>query len=234
MHGGNGQRQFYFFLGPQAEPFLEAGVGSKPIGARVQVPGAEVGSIDGKLQLFFASGEIVEIVDFLRGFCADHQYAADLVIIIPDGAIAECPVYVFDSSVPIDGHQLVLAPGGFSGREYLRDERINNVPDLGPTVFSLLAKCRGVFAFIAQAGPVGVIVKLYKVLSPPQEHGETRGKDGSDSATQALGPVIGGTDGGFSPIILPGPFPHFAATRQKDIALHSVIGVFCEGCFLIL
>ena len=107
--------------------------------------------------------------DPLGGLGADHQGAADLAVVVEHGRVPVGPVDLFDPSVAEDRNQRVLVPGGPRVRHHVVDLRPDDRPALLPAVATALPERPGVFAD-PEARPVGIIIELDQLGSPPQEH----------------------------------------------------------------
>src|SRR5579871_5437080 len=144
--------------------------------------------------------------EFQLAFCyhalgcliADDERGPDIAGRVTDGAVTVGPIDVFELSVAIDGDELILVPGGFAFGHDGLDLRADDVPDLLPAFAAWLTERAGVLVF-ADAGPIGVVVKLDEVIAPPQEHGVARRQHGVDEDQQRLRPGLDGTDGGAGP-----------------------------------
>src|SRR4029077_8174900 len=99
---------------------------------------------------------------------ADHKHAADLVLDV-DGAIPIGPPYVLTPAVTRHWHKLIDVPcGAFAGHNEF-NLGPNDVPDLHPTIITALAE-RTRVTFRPHGLPVGVVIKLDQLRSPPDEH----------------------------------------------------------------
>ena len=99
---------------------------------------------------------------------ADHEHAADLALDI-NGTKPIGPPYILTPTVAGDRHELIDVPGGtFAGHNEF-NLGTNNVPNLRPTIITVLAE-RTRMTFRPHGLPVRVVIKLDQFRSPPDEH----------------------------------------------------------------
>ena len=104
----------------------------------------------------------------LRHIVADHKHTADLALDI-NGTIPIGPPYILTPTMPRYRHELIDVPrGAFAGHDEF-NLRTNNVPNLRPTIITVLAE-RTRMTFRPHGLPVRVVIKLDEFRPPPDEH----------------------------------------------------------------
>ncbi len=166
--------------------------------------------------------------DSFCGFSADDEDSAD-VLTAADRTVAVGPVDVLEFAVAIDGDELVLVPAGFAAGEDRFDLGADDRPDLGPALFSALAKGTRVLV-LADAGTVSIVIKLDVLFTPPEEHGMAGSEDGVDGGDEGLRPLLDGTDRSHAPVVGTREVRHL--TCAKDLVWFRINGCPRKRFFL--
>src|SRR5258707_630537 len=140
---------------------------------------------------------------------ADHESAANLSFHIPYGAVAKGPINIDQVAVAVDGNELIFAPAGLSALHYVLDQRTDDGPYLGPAFRAGLAQ-GGRMLVRADAWPVGIVIELDQIFTPPQEHGLARAEQRIYRGKKQLRPVPDIADGSLAPVEGANPIRHLA------------------------
>ena len=145
--------------------------------------GAFVGKLKVGLSQLLCQGVLVGHI------VADHEHAADLALDV-DRTIPIGPPHILTPTVARNRHKLIDVPSGaFAGHDEF-NLWTDDVPNLFPTIITALAE-RTRVTFRAHGLPVRVVIKLYQLRSPPDEHRVLTGEQKANRGFQALRPPVG-------------------------------------------
>ena len=139
-------------------------------------------------------GEII-----LGHVAADHQHAADAVILV-DRAVAVGPVDLLQPAVPRHRNELVLMPGRAAAAHHLLDLRTDDGPDFSPAFPPALTE-RARVALGSHGLAIGVVIELDEFGAPPDEHRVVGVEQDPHRGAQALRPGFGRSQRTCRPVI---------------------------------
>ncbi len=160
--------------------------------------------------------ELPFAVNLFGGLGHGGEHAADagpLDGVVRDGAVRDDEVRLLQEPPPVDQHVQIVAPRRRLAAVRRLDHRADDVPDLRPAFGGGLAHRARML--VAQHGPVGVVVDLDELRSPPQQHGEPVVQQQADHGPQRLRPALDGPERRRRPVDGAHQGGHLAATSKQ-------------------
>src|SRR5260370_3959433 len=161
--------------------------------------------------LALAKGSGSKIV--LGHVAANHEHAADAVVFV-DRAVAVGPVDLLEPAVTRHRNELLLMPRRASAAHHLLDLGTDNVPDFRPALPSTLTE-RPQMALGSQGRPIGVVIELNKLRTPPDEHRVVGIEQNAQRGSQALRPGLGLPQRTRRPVVRPRQRAHLPAAGKE-------------------